>query len=83
MFDPLKKEKLQLQQATSQTQLAIKYTQTQYEEAKIVSKRFISSPTGIATSFAAGSMTGALGNSSPSKATSSASTLTSLLLKFF
>lgn len=81
MFDPLKKEKQQLHQANIEAELATQYTQAQYQAAKLASKRFLSSPTGIATSFAAGSMTAASSNVSPTKPSPSTSSLMSLLLK--
>jgi hypothetical protein len=77
MFDPLKKEKLQLKQATINAELATKYTERQFKSATLKSKEFISSPTGIVTMFIAGSVRGV------SSSKSSASTLISLLFKLF
>jgi len=83
MFDPLKKEKLKLQQASINAQLATKYTQRQFDNAKLQSKGFISSPSGIIAMFAAGSISGASGGISSVKSSPSMSTLISLLVKFF
>ncbi|TYK65732.1 hypothetical protein [Colwellia echini] len=79
MFDFLKKDKTKLQQATINAQLATIHSRLQLEDATLKSKLFISSPTGIATMFAAGSINGAL----PSKYNISASTIASLIWKAF
>jgi hypothetical protein len=59
MFDPLKKQKAKLQQAKINAELADKYSKRQLENAQSKSKSFISSPTGIAGMFVAGSIKGA------------------------
>tara|TARA_R110002153_G_scaffold110189_1_gene251162 strand:+ start:34793 stop:35032 length:240 start_codon:yes stop_codon:yes gene_type:complete len=79
MFDPLKKEKAKVQQAKINAELAKKYSQRQFEKAKYSSKSFISSPTGIAGMFVAGSINGA--TSDVPKPISSV--VVSLLLKLF
>lgn len=79
MFDPLKKEKAKVEQARINAELAKKYSLRQYQKAKYTSKSFISSPTGIASMFVAGSINGA--TSEVPKAPSSI--ILSLLLKLF
>lgn len=59
MFDPLKKEKAKLQQATVNAALAKKYSSRQLVNAKSKSRSFLSSPIGIAGMFVAGSIKGA------------------------
>ncbi|MBU2871843.1 hypothetical protein [Colwellia sp. E2M01] len=79
MFDLLKKDKAALQQASINAQLASKQSRIQLEEATLISKQFVSSPTGIATMFTAGAINGAL----PPKYNVSATTLASFLWKAF
>lgn len=79
MFDLLKKEKAKLQQAKINAELAKKYSARQFEKAKSTSKSFVSSPTGIAGMFVAGSIKGAV--SDVPKAPSSL--IISMLLKLF
>ena len=59
MFDPLKKEKASLEQARTNAELAKKYSKRQFKNAKSKSRSFLSSPTGIASMFAAGAVNGA------------------------
>lgn len=59
MFDPLKKHKAKLQQAKTNAELANKYSRRQLATARSKSESFISSPTGIASMFVAGSIKGA------------------------
>lgn len=79
MFDPLKKERAKLLQASINAELARKYSKRQLENAKSKSKSFISSPTGIAGMFVAGSIKGA----STDVPKPPASIILSLLLKLF
>jgi hypothetical protein len=79
MFDPLNKEKAKLEQARINAEVAKKYTKRQWVNAKVKSKSFISSPTGIASMFVAGSINGA--TSDVPKPLSSV--VVSLLLKLF
>jgi len=79
MFDPLKKEKANLNQARINAEVARKYSKRQFENAKSKSKSFISSPTGIAGMFVAGSIKGATSDIPKP----SSSLLLSLFLKLF
>ena len=79
MFDPLRKDKLKLKQASINAELAKKYTNRQFNNAKIKSEKLISSPMGLVTMFSLGALSGM-----PStKPLSSTSTLTSMLFKLF
>lgn len=79
MFDPLKHEKAKLQQARVNAELARKYSKRQFENAKSKTKSFISSPTGIAGMFVAGSIKGA----TQQVPKPPLSIITSVLLKLF
>lgn len=79
MFDPLKKEKAKVQLASVNVELAKKYSKRQCENAKSKSKSLLSSPTGIAGMFVAGSINGA----STELPKPPSSIIISMLLKLF
>tara|TARA_R110000751_G_scaffold307911_2_gene435223 strand:- start:36742 stop:36990 length:249 start_codon:yes stop_codon:yes gene_type:complete len=79
VFDPMKKQKLKLQQASVNANLAKQYSIRQLENAKSKSESFISSPTGIASMFVAGSIKGATTDVPKPPA----SIILSMLLKLF